>query len=470
MKQMPTQRRENISYTKVNGNWEIKEKVENLKEIRYLLYLIQDAVAEVSYRCQDLTDSANALENDNVELKKKILVHHNYKRKDRLDMHTKFIGLREVKLKVTTPTKLLNLNKTLGKKKHLEKYLKNVHLWKKTAKYHRRIRKSISLKLREEFKSHYEEFKISENNNLHWTEKLIIYLNEYLTRSKNVMLFYILMCIAVILYTLLGAFVFRAVEGYYEQKLVNEVLEERAKLAKLDSVTDSLLNEYYDFLTEKFKINKYLFARGDELSWDLTGSIFFCATTCTTIGYGDITPVTTVGKILMMFYAFFGIPLFLILLGFVGETFANLINTTSDHILPLDPKGGKLDERQLEKNEKRRFKISGVSKRPMLIFFTVEIFYVLIGVKIFMSSEEHLHYLDSLYFTIITLYTIGFGDFILDRKFMLGCIMYIIGGLTLTSIGFSLVKKSLKRNVNSATYKLGRAVVLYLDQNHTESD
>ena len=44
-------------------------------------------------------------------------------------------------------------------------------------------------------------------------------------------------------------------------------------------------------------------------NWDFTGACFFCFTAATTIGYGNYTPQTDAGKILLVFYAVVAIPL-----------------------------------------------------------------------------------------------------------------------------------------------------------------
>lgn len=41
--------------------------------------------------------------------------------------------------------------------------------------------------------------------------------------------------------------------------------------------------------------------------WSLLDSIYFVVITLTTLGYGDIVPVTSAGKIFTIFYSFFGI-------------------------------------------------------------------------------------------------------------------------------------------------------------------
>ena len=53
----------------------------------------------------------------------------------------------------------------------------------------------------------------------------------------------------------------------------------------------------------------------EKLNW--LDSFYFCTITLTTIGYGDITPHTNLGKLFTIFYAIIGI-------GIIG-TFANLL-------------------------------------------------------------------------------------------------------------------------------------------------
>ena len=44
-------------------------------------------------------------------------------------------------------------------------------------------------------------------------------------------------------------------------------------------------------------------------NWDLVGACFFCFTAATTIGYGNYTPQTDAGKLLLVLYAVVAIPI-----------------------------------------------------------------------------------------------------------------------------------------------------------------
>lgn len=50
--------------------------------------------------------------------------------------------------------------------------------------------------------------------------------------------------------------------------------------------------------------------------WSPIDSLYFCVVTLTTIGYGDLTPGTTLGKLFTIMYIFSGIG---ILMGFITK-------------------------------------------------------------------------------------------------------------------------------------------------------
>uniref|UniRef100_A0A1I8C1Z3 Ion_trans_2 domain-containing protein n=1 Tax=Meloidogyne hapla TaxID=6305 RepID=A0A1I8C1Z3_MELHA len=54
-------------------------------------------------------------------------------------------------------------------------------------------------------------------------------------------------------------------------------------------------------------------------TWSMTTAIFFTSTLLTTIGYGNLVPVTRTGRMFCIFYALFGVPLILITVTDIGK-------------------------------------------------------------------------------------------------------------------------------------------------------
>ncbi len=69
----------------------------------------------------------------------------------------------------------------------------------------------------------------------------------------------------------------------------------------------------------------------EDFSW--VDSVYFTVITLTTVGYGDLTPVTTIGKIFTTFYVIIGVG---IIVGFAAELASAAMTAAG---LP-DPEGG----------------------------------------------------------------------------------------------------------------------------------
>ncbi|XP_064924713.1 potassium channel subfamily K member 18 isoform X2 [Columba livia] len=72
--------------------------------------------------------------------------------------------------------------------------------------------------------------------------------------------------------------------------------------------------------------------------WTFFGSLFFCCTVFTTVGYGNTYPVTRTGKYLCMLYALFGIPLMFLVLTDMGDILATVLSKSYNEFRKLQSK------------------------------------------------------------------------------------------------------------------------------------
>jgi len=186
-------------------------------------------------------------------------------------------------------------------------------------------------------------------------------------------------------------------------------------------------------------------------NWDFFGSVFYCFSLCSTIGYGEFNPKTDAGKVATIVYTVFGIPVFAYLfnafaqacLQILGGHAVELVERRVDVVLKQEaPADGKytlgelrqvfgkaklglsdavldhmfkdvghhahtLDQVQFARLVRhvkcwgRRSIEFRVAASIFFAFFTVIPFYWNMG-----------SYLDGLYFAIISYFTVGLGDMI----------------------------------------------------------
>uniref|UniRef100_A0A668AIC7 Potassium channel domain-containing protein n=1 Tax=Myripristis murdjan TaxID=586833 RepID=A0A668AIC7_9TELE len=139
---------------------------------------------------------------------------------------------------------------------------------------------------------------------------------------------HLFLCLSLVAYAALGALVFEQVEGKNKS---NELEKDfHTFLGEIVNTTQKSSNHTHQDLVLHVKnltLTKFKSIWLQQPKrWTFFGSMFFCCTVFTTIGYGEIYPVTITGKVLCVLYAMVGIPLMLLVISDVGDLLAVLLS------------------------------------------------------------------------------------------------------------------------------------------------
>ncbi|XP_010158765.1 PREDICTED: potassium channel subfamily K member 18 [Eurypyga helias] len=148
--------------------------------------------------------------------------------------------------------------------------------------------------------------------------------------------------LSLVIYAFLGALMFSHIEG---NRKVNLSEEYRKFLQNLwyisrnlsDNMTENeetFKEEIHDLLNTAEQ--DWFVSPKDK--WSFFGSLFFCCTVFTTVGYGNTYPVTRIGKYLCMLYALFGIPLMFLVLTDMGDILATVLSKSYNEFRKLQSK------------------------------------------------------------------------------------------------------------------------------------
>ncbi|KAE9419390.1 hypothetical protein Angca_003338 [Angiostrongylus cantonensis] len=277
--------------------------------------------------------------------------------------------------------------------------------------------------------------------------------------------------LGLLLYTLLGAVLFCELEGPNEQYELAQLKKQREELfestvyrlnnvramqpmAALNHTRKNLLRFQQKLGIEPVNL--------EDIRWNFWGAVFYCMTVYTTIGeskcfivtsryfkkgvllgYGNIVPTTTAGRVLTILYAFIGIPFAVLTLFALGTIFAKLCKTLWKMLIKSTTVVSKDLERKLLQSS-TTLSDEDLLSFPISFLVLLTILWVFFCAFVFTLLEDW-SYGTSLYFTLISFTTIGFGDVLpseYDYIVVVGFLLLI--GLSLVSTVLTLLQQQIE--------------------------
>ncbi|XP_022254070.1 potassium channel subfamily K member 1-like isoform X1 [Limulus polyphemus] len=203
-----------------------------------------------------------------------------------------------------------------------------------------------------------------------------------------------------ILVLTIGALIFWATESPEEIDMIHMLRSKRSQfLDDYSCVTDEDLEAFVkDIISGSNRGVRAVRNVTMEPNWSFGQSVFFSTTVVTTIGYGQVRPLSQGGKIFCIIYGLVGIPLTMTLLSAYVE---RLMIPAVFLLQFLNSRLGHL----FQPFNIRMFHLSIVGVLVLSLFF-------IIPAVIFSHLEPEWDYLDALYYCFISLTTIGLGDYV----------------------------------------------------------
>ncbi|XP_065111225.1 potassium channel subfamily K member 18 [Paramisgurnus dabryanus] len=134
---------------------------------------------------------------------------------------------------------------------------------------------------------------------------------------------HVFLILSLITYAALGAEIFKHIEN---RSSFNESEEIRKVVDKVKETFRNCTENSTQQEIDKMQTILNDFKEKRSQDWNFYGSLFFCCTVFTTIGYGQMYPVTIAGKVACILYAMIGIPLMLLVISDVGDILAVLLS------------------------------------------------------------------------------------------------------------------------------------------------
>ncbi|XGW04334.1 hypothetical protein V3C99_015472 [Haemonchus contortus] len=263
--------------------------------------------------------------------------------------------------------------------------------------------------------------------------------------------------VACVIYIYVGALIFKHLEFPHEMELRSATATRFTEMQNMfvakasafrtkpnddlrytNETLEILIDEYLENLFVEFDnpiarnyFDSIFYNNGEYVeSWTMDSAVLFTATTLVPVGFGLVTPLTWWGRLFLIIYAVFGIPLALVTISDIGKFCCD--------------------------SAFKFFRESTVMFMAVLVILLL--LYPFVG-GVCIHKVSHLSLFDSIYYCCITILTVGYGDIEppISVPFL---ILFIFVGVTLVTISVDVVATNIIHQVHYMGRRMGKARVI----------
>lgn len=232
----------------------------------------------------------------------------------------------------------------------------------------------------------------------------------------------------IIFYLSIGAAIFQILEeSNWVSAKDKYILQKENILRNYACLNKEALEDILEIVSEAAGQGVTITGDNHKNTWDWANSVIFAASIVTTIGYGNVAPKTKGGRVFCILYGLCGIPLCLVWISRLGSFFGDRAKRLSGILI------------------RKGVSVKKIQFTCTALFLLWGLFVHLVIPPFVFMFMEGWTYLEGIYFSFITLTTVGFGDYVAGvnpdidypRLYRVFAELWIYMGLAWLSLFFS---------------------------------